>query len=412
MPSGLRIAIVADGLATYGGAERVIECILRRYPAADLFALVDFLPESRRRWLQGRHVRTSFLQTLPWSRHYFRSLVSLWPIAVEQFDLSRYDLVISSQFAVAHGAITGPFQTHVAYTHSPMRYAWDLQAQYLREAKLERGPLTLLARPMLHRLRMWDAAAAARVDAFAANSAFVAERIRKYYRRDSTVIYPPVFLERFTFSAEKQDYFLTLGRLVPYKRVDLIVEAFAAMPDRTLVVAGDGPMLKALRKSATPNVQIIGPVNAERARILMAGAKAFVFAAIEDFGIAPVEAQAAGTPVIGLCLGGLCETVSGLEASQPTGVFFAEQTAEAICTAVERFEQVRTWLDPADCRTNAERFAPQHFSDAFDTFVCRAVGRRDRPLEARQPCGPFGGSRASASRFISPALNTNTGQIS
>jgi glycosyltransferase involved in cell wall biosynthesis len=370
---GLRIAIVADGLATYGGAERVIECILRRYPAADLFALVDFLPKSRRGWLQGRHIRTSFLQELPWSRHYFRSLLSLWPIAVEQFDLSCYDLVISSQFAVAHGALTGPFQTHVTYTHSPMRYAWDLQAQYLREAGLERGPLTLLARPMLHRLRMWDAAAAARVDALAANSAFVAERIRKYYRRDSAIIYPPVFLDRFAFQAEKQEYFLTMGRLVPYKRVDLIVEAFAAMPDRTLVVAGDGPMLKALQRRATPNVRIIGPVNAGRAQVLMADARAFVFAAIEDFGIAPVEAQASGTPVIGLGVGGLCETVSGLESSRPTGVFFMEQTVEAICEAVERFEQVRIRLDPADCRANAERFAPQRFSDAFDRFVHEAV---------------------------------------
>ncbi len=377
----MRVAIVADGLATYGGAERVVECLLRRYPDADLFALVDFLPDSRRAWLQGRRVRTSFLQSLPYARRYFRGLLSLWPLAIEQFDLSGYDLVISSQFAVAHGVITGPGQTHVAYTHSPMRYAWDLQAQYLREARLDRGPLTLLARPMLHRLRLWDAAAAARVDAFSANSAFVAERIRKYYGRDSTLIHPPVFLDRFTYRTDKQDYFLYLGRLVPYKRVDLIVAAFAAMPDRRLVIAGDGPMLKALRARATPNVEVIGAVDARRADVLMGQARGFVFAAIEDFGIAPVEAQAAGTPVIGLGIGGLRETVRGLDTPRPTGVFFTEQTAEAVRDAVERFERIRPQLDPADCRANAGRFAPERFLDAFDAFAQAAVGRRGAPFE-------------------------------
>jgi glycosyltransferase involved in cell wall biosynthesis len=261
----MRVAIVSDGIWVYGGAERVLECMLQIYPQADIFALVDLLPQDSRAWLGERGIKTSFLQRLPYSGRYFRKLLSLWPIAIEQFDLAQYDLIISSQFAVAHGAITGPSQVHVAYTHSPMRYAWDLQAQYLREANLDQGPQTLLARPMLHRLRLWDAAAAMRIDSFSANSAFVAERIRKYYRREAEVIHPPVFLDRFTFSETKGDYYLYLGRLVAYKRVDLIIDAFAAMPDRKLVVAGDGPLLKALRARATPNVQIVGAVDAEGA---------------------------------------------------------------------------------------------------------------------------------------------------
>jgi len=375
----VRVAIVSDGIWVYGGAERVLESMLRLYPDADLFALVDLLPRTSRSWLGGRPIRTSFLQKLPYTGSYFRKLLSLWPVAIEQFDLTAYDLIISSQFAVAHGAITGPSQVHVAYTHSPMRYAWDLQAQYLREANLHRGPQTLLARPMLHRLRMWDTAAASRVDRFSANSAFVAERIRKYYRRDSEVIFPPVFLDRFTFRPTKDDYYLYLGRLVAYKRVDLIVDAFAAMPDRKLVVAGDGPLLKALRARATPNVHILGEVDAAQADQLMGGARAYVYAAVEDFGIAPVEAQAAGTPVIGLGIGGLRETVRDHSSKAPTGLFFMEQTVEAVRQAVETFERTRTQFNPVDCKDNASRFAPDKFLARFGSFVNQALRERAVP---------------------------------
>ena len=370
----MRVAVVSDGIWVYGGAERVLERVLLMFPTADLYALVDFLPANARSWLQGRPIRTSFLQNLPGAQHYFRSLLSLWPLAVEQFELTSYDLVISLQFAVAHGTLTSPYQVHVAYTHSPMRYTWDLQAQYLLEANLHKGLKTLIARPMLHRLRMWDAAAAARVDTFCANSAFVAERIRKYYRRDSDLVYPPVFVDRFKFCDTKHDYYLYLGRLVGYKRVDLIVDAFAVMPDKKLIVAGDGPLLNALRKKATPNVQVIGAVDALRAETLMGSARAYVYAAIEDFGIAPVEAQAAGTPVIGLGVGGLLETVHDLSTPRPTGLLFHEQTVQALCSAVEKFELIRKQLRPADCRENALRFRPQNFHDGFQAFVQRALG--------------------------------------
>ena len=368
----MRVAIVNDGIWVYGGAERVLECLLSIYPDADLFGLVDFLPDEAHGWLRGKQIKTSFIQRLPGSRRYFRKLLSIWPIAIEQFDLSQYDLVISSHFAVAHGAITGPSQVHVSYTHSPMRYAWDLQAQYLRESGLDAGPKTILARQMLHRLRVWDAAAAARVDAFSANSSFVAERIRKYYRRESTLIHPPVFMDRFTYCDTKGDYYLYLGRLVAYKRVDLIVEAFASMPDRRLVVAGGGPLLKALRARATPNVHVLGEVDQARANALMGRARAYLYAAVEDFGIAPVEAQASGTPVVGLGIGGLCETIRGLESNCPTGLLFQEQTADAIRAAIVQFEAVKHHIDPQDCRQNAMRFKPENFIEGFQLFIKQA----------------------------------------
>jgi glycosyltransferase involved in cell wall biosynthesis len=357
----------------YGGAERVLEAILELYPDADIHALVDFLPADQRGWLAGRPIKTSFLQRLPGARHGFRHLLSLWPVAIEQFDLAGYDLVISLQFAVAHGAICGPSQVHVAYTHSPIRYAWDLHLPYLREARLDRGLRTLYARHMLHRLRMWDATAAVRIDEFCANSCFVAARIKKFYRRESRVIYPPVFLDRFSFNPTKQNYYLYLGRLVRYKNVEAIVQAFAAMPDRTLVVAGDGPLLKSLRATATANVRVLGRVDDARANELMGGARAFIHAAVEDFGIAPVEAQAAGTPVIGLAAGGLLETVNGLDAACPTGLFFEAPTPEAIRKAVETFERERWEFRPEDCRANASRFSRSHFHTGFRGFVQAAL---------------------------------------
>jgi len=226
---------------------------------------------------------------------------------------------------------------------------------------------------MLHRLRVWDTAAAARIDEFCANSRFVAGRIKKFYRRESRVVYPPVFLDRFTFNPIKQDYYLYLGRLVRYKNVEAIVQAFAAMPDRKLVVAGDGPLLKSLQATATANVHVLGRVDDARANELMGGARAFIHAAVEDFGIAPVEAQAAGTPVIGLAAGGLLETVVGLTAHCPTGLFFEAQTPEAIREAVNSFERERLEIRPEDCRANAARFSRSHFHNNFRGFVQAAL---------------------------------------
>lgn len=356
-----RIAIVVDWLSTYAGAERVLEQMLLVFPEAELFAVVDTVPAAERAFLQGKRVHTSFIQRLPFVRKRFRAYLPLMPLAIEQFDLSGFDVILSSSHAVAKGVLIGPDQLHISYVHSPLRYAWDMQAQYLREAGLTHGPKSWLARWLLHRLRLWDARTAAGVDHFLANSNFIARRIAKCYRREAEVLYPPVALKDFSCVQDKDDYYLTVSRLVPYKRVDLIVEAFAAMPNRKLIVIGDGPEMGRIRKLATANVTLMGYQPFGVVVSHMQKARAFVFAAQEDFGIAPVEAQACGTPVIAYGRGGATETILGSQSVQPTGLFFNEQTVPSLVQAVERFEALPQPILPGDCRANAERFSEEVF---------------------------------------------------
>jgi len=369
----MRVAIVHEWLATYAGSERVVGELLRCFPAADLFAVVDFLPPAERGFLGGRPVHTSFVQRLPWARRHFRRYLALMPLAVEQFDLSGYDLVLSSSHAVAKGVLTGPHQVHVCYCHSPMRYAWDGQHEYLRAAGLERGPGAWLARWMLHRLRLWDLRAAAGVDVFVANSRHIAHRIRKHYRRRAAVIHPPVELAVFPLREAKDDFYLAAARMVPYKRVDLVVAAFARMPARRLVVIGDGPEARRVRALAGPNVTFLGQVAPEVLGDHLGRARALVHAAEEDFGITLAEAQACGTPVIAYGRGGARDIVRDARDEAPTGLFFAEQTPEALCAAVERFEREREAYRPAECRRNAERFAPEVFRGAMEALVARCT---------------------------------------
>lgn len=367
-----RIAIVHDWLTVYAGAERVLEQILELYPAADLYAVCDFLPPEAREFLQGRMPRTTFVQGLPGARRRYRSYLPLMPLAIEQLDLAGYDIVLSSSHAVAKGVLTGPDQLHVSYVHSPMRYAWDLQHQYLRESGLSRGAKSWLARWMLHRMRMWDLRSAFGVDVFLANSHFIARRIQKVYRREASVVYPPVSSEAFSPLREKQDFYVTASRLVPYKRVDVLVEAFARMPQRRLVVIGDGPEMSKLRALAKghANIELLGHVDRSSMTRMLAEARAFVFAAEEDFGIAPVEAQAAGTPVIAFGRGGALESVSAREPSAGgTGLFFDQQTADALVDAVRRFEAQSTPFDPAACMKWAERFGVPRFRANFATAI-------------------------------------------
>jgi glycosyltransferase involved in cell wall biosynthesis len=368
----MKIAIVHEWLSTYAGSERVLEQLLALYPQADLYAVVDALPAGERSFLGGRVPKTSFIQRLPGGRTHFRAWLPLMPLAMEQLDLSAYDLVISSNHAVAKGVITGPDQLHVSYVHSPMRWAWDLQHQYLAESGFDTGLkgalLGPLVRLLLHRLRGWDQRSANGVDCFVANSRFIARRIRKTYRREAEVIHPPVDIERFTLHREKDDYYLSASRLVPYKRVPLIVEAFAAMPERRLVVVGDGPDLPRLRRALPPNVELLGHLPTAQLVERMQRARAFVFAAEEDFGIAPVEAQACGTPVIAYGRGGSLDTVLD-RGPAPTGLFFMEQSAPAIGDAVRRFEALGAGFDPEACRAHAETFSALHFRTRFAAFV-------------------------------------------
>ncbi len=375
----MRIAIVHDWLVVYAGAERVLEQMLACYPDADLFSLVDFLPAGQRAFIDNKPVTTSFIQRLPRARKKYRGYLPLMPLAVEQFDLSAYDLVISSSHAVAKGVLTGPDQLHLCMCYSPIRYAWDLQHQYLREAGLERGIKGWVAKAILHYIRLWDTRTGNGVDAFIAISRHIARRIRKVYGRDSTVIYPPVDVADFPLRADKEDFYVTASRMVPYKKVDLIVEAFSAMPDKRLVVIGDGPDFAKVQAKAGPNVQLLGFAGAEVLRDHLQRARAFVFAAEEDFGIAPLEAQACGTPVIAFGKGGALETIiplpeaeSAASSPAPTGVFFYEQSVAAIIAAVERFEGAGAAITPQVCRENALRFAPERFRAEFTAFVERA----------------------------------------
>jgi glycosyltransferase involved in cell wall biosynthesis len=362
------VAFVHDWLPVYGGAERVLEQMLRALPQGDVFSLFDFLPDDQRAFLGGRDVRTSFFQGLPLARSRYRYYLPLAPLAVEQFDLRGYDVVVSSSYLVAKGVLTTADQCHVAYVHSPVRYAWDLQSAYLEQHGMQRGLRGMLVRLVLHYLRLYDVASTNRVDALAANSHHVARRIWKTYRRRSTVIYPPVDTDAFTPVAAKEGYYVTVSRLVPYKRVDLIVEAFAGMPDRELIVIGDGPDLDRVRKLAGPNVTVLGYQPFDVVRHYMQRARAFVFAAEEDFGIVPVEAQACGTPVIAYGRGGALETVVDGE----TGVFFAKQTPQSLAEAVERFDRLQPRLSAEQVRLHAERFSKERFAREFASFVERA----------------------------------------
>ncbi len=360
-----RVAIVHEWLTSFG-AEKVLEQILEVFPQADIHAVADVRDAGQRGAFHGRSVRTSFIQKLPLAVRKYKSYLFLMPLAVEGFDMSGYDIVISSSHAVAKGVITGPDQLHVCYCHTPIRYAWDLQHQYLREAGLTGGPGRALARLLLHYMRMWDLRTANGVDLFVANSGYIARRIHKTYRRQAHVIYPPVDVASFAMNAGgRDDYYIVVSRLVPYKRVPLIVEAFANMPDRRLVVVGGGPGLAECERLATPNISLLGHQPADRLRELISRARAFVFAAEEDFGIAVVEAQACGTPVICFGKGGATETVI----PRKTGVMFHEQSVESIQEAVRRFERVESEFEPLRIRENAERFRTEVFREQLEDLV-------------------------------------------
>lgn len=371
--SHLRTAIVHDWLTVYGGAERVLEQIINVLPHADIFSLIDFMPDEARGFLRKKQIRTSFIQHLPWSSQKYRSYFPLMPLAVEQFNLEDYDLIISSTYAVAKGVITGPDQLHVSYVHSPARYAWDLQHQYFAHSGMQSGVKAWLAKWMLHRVRIWDTRTANGVDQFLANSHFIRRRIWKIYRRNADVIYPPVDIARFTSLDKKADFYVTASRMVPYKRIDLIVDAFNQLRDKHLVVIGDGPEMPRMKRKARSNISILGYQGAESLKYHLQHARAFVFAAQEDFGIAPVEAQACGTPVIAYARGGVTETIRGLDAQHPTGVLFAEPTVESLIKAIELFEKNRKRISPAVCRENAVRFAPDRFRGEFAGFLRRQL---------------------------------------
>ncbi|MEO8345770.1 MAG: glycosyltransferase [Betaproteobacteria bacterium] len=371
----MRIAIVHDWLDTWGGAELALEQLLSLYPAAELYTLVDFMSSADRARLGARSIHTSFIQQLPFARTGFRRYLPLFPRAIERFDVAGYDLVLSSSHAVAKGVRTTPAQLHICYCYTPMRYAWDLQDQYLAQVGLAHGLRGRVVRRSLARLRAWDRGASKRVSHFVAISHAIAERIRRCYGRESTVIYPPVATPVQEREPARTKAYVTVSRLVPYKRVDLIVAAFRLLPDRELVVIGDGPERARVEANAGPNVRLLGRTSDGVRDQWLAEARAFVFAADEDFGIAPLEAQARGTPVIAYGRGGALETILALDAVAPTGVYFAEQTPEAIAAAVREYEANAARISVAACRANAARFSDGRFRGEFAAFVATHQAR-------------------------------------
>lgn len=360
------VAFVRDWLTDYGGADRTTEAALELFPGAPVYTLVYRPDQFVGRPIARHPIRTSFIARLPGARWRYRSVLPLMPLAVEQFDLRDYDIVLSMSHAVAKGVLTRADQLHISYVFTPVRYAWDLYFHYLDDNGIGRGPKSWLIRSMLHYLRLWDAVSSLRPDVLVADSRAVARRIWKLYRRPADVIYPPVDLDRFTPSRVRDEFYLTVSRLVPYKRVPLIAETFTRLK-RPLVVIGDGPDRDRVRRAAGSNVDILGHQPDDVVADYMARAKAFVFAAEEDFGIAPIEAQAAGAPVIAYARGGATETVIAGE----TGVFFEAPTVESLSAAVERFERQASRFQPDHIRLTTRRFSRHRFQAAFVELVDR-----------------------------------------
>ena len=362
-----RIAVVHDWCPAFRGGERVLARICRQFPNAEVFTLFDFLPaDVKGQYFRDVEFHTSPANRIPMVERFYRSLFFLCPFLIEQFDVTGFDAVISSSAAFARGVITRPDQPHLCYVHSPVRYAWDEQFSYLQQGRLGFGPKGLLYRYMLHRLRTWDTRTAHGPDLMLANSSYIRSRIRHIYGRDAQVVFPPVALDELTFVEQKDDYYVVACFLAPYKRTDLVIQAFNEMPSRRLVVVGEGQQSETLRRLAGPNVTFAGYLSRQDYVRTIADAKAMVFAGCEDFGIALAEAQACGTPLIAFGRGGACDIVRRVgSADQPTGILFGKQTSQAVRDAVEHFEEKRTAITPQACRANAGRFSEQTFDEGL-----------------------------------------------
>ena len=362
----MKVAIIQEWLVTVGGSDKVVKAILDVFPDADIYTLVASKEVCDELGIPWEKVHTSFIQKMPMGTKKHRAYLPLFPFAIEQFDLRGYDVVISSSHCVAKGVLTKADQLHISYVHSPIRYCWDMYNEYLEESNLAKGLKSWLVRLMLHPIRKFDAITANRVDYYISNSNYVGQRIRKTYRRKSVTIHPNIDISNFELCTDKQDYYLASSRLVAYKKMDVIIEAFNRMPDKKLVVIGGGPNLELYKKLAKENVEVMGYQPFDVLKEKMQHAKAFVFAADEDFGMIPIEAQSCGTPVIAYGHGGSLETVN----DGKTGMFFYEQAPEAIVDAVNKFEASGNEpFSPHECRTWAETFSEERFKKEIRIFI-------------------------------------------
>ncbi|HEY9214836.1 MAG TPA: glycosyltransferase [Ancylobacter sp.] len=381
LDEGGSFAVVHDWCPSFRGGERVLSEICKITESVDVYTLFDFLPQDvKDEFFPGVSFHTSIADRLPSVHNYYRSLFFLCPFLIEQFDVTRYDAIISSSAAFARGVLTRPDQPHVCYVHSPVRYAWDEQFSYLSEGRLGYGPKGMLFRLMLHQLRIWDTRTTHGPDVMLANSRYVRSRIRRIYGRDAEVVHPPVPVDASgsEYVANKADYYVTASFLAPYKRTDLVIRAFNEMPSRRLIVVGDGQQARSLRSLATgSNIEFAGYLPRQDYVATVGNARALIFAGCEDFGIAMAEAQAYGTPVIAFGRGGACDIVQPLDGpAEPTGLLFARQTVEAVKDAVEHFESRKSEIAPAACWLNASRFSPERFRVQIEQAIDRAIEMR------------------------------------
>lgn len=374
-----KVAIVHYWLLRMRGGEKVLEALCELYPEADIYTHV-YDPARVSPVIREHNIQTTFIQKMPWAKKHYQKYLPLMPMALEQLDLTSYDLVISSESGPAKGIIVRPDATHVCYCHTPMRYIWDQYNQYKDTA----GAFTRMMMPALSKsLRQWDVTSAARVDHFIANSNAVARRINKYWRRDAEVIAPPVDVTRFKPAMDRDDFYLSVGELVPYKRVDLAVRA-CTMLERRLVVIGDGPEMKRLKRMAGPTIEFVGRLPDDLLNEHYARCRALLFPGEEDFGIVPVEAMAAGAPVIAFARGGVEDTVIDGE----TGVLFPDQSASGLIQGIVRFEQNEMNFDPQLISLHAAAFERELFKERFRASVARLSGEqamRTRGLERLTP---------------------------
>jgi len=363
-----------------GGAENVVQVIddllTEKASQPKLFSLVNEENLLKTSWLFDRKVKTSFIQKLPFGITHVQQYLPLLPFAIEQLDLEGYPLVISSNHLVAKGVLTSPDQLHISYVHTPVRYAWDQMNIYLKRSFLRKIGLGPLIRWQLHTLRQWDQLSSSRIDYLLANSNFTAQRIWKYWRRSSEVLHPPVNVNRFKWDKPREDFYLSVCRLVPNKRVDLLVRAFNVL-QLPLIVVGDGVEKKYLKGIAGPTVQILGFQSMEKIENLMSKCRAFVYAGIEDFGISPVEAMASGAPIIAFKKGGVLDTVRCFNSNSvrgATGLLFSAQTVKSLVEAIEFFKEKQLWrdLNPELIRDWAESFSQDSFKLKFEKTINKA----------------------------------------
>jgi len=356
----VKVAIVHYWLVTMRGGEKVVEALCELFPQAEIFTHV-YDPEAMSPTIRRHKVTTTFIQKLPLATKKYQSYLPLMPLALEQLDLRDYDLILSSESGPAKGVLTRPDALHICYCHTPMRYVWDMYFDYRATAGWLKK---LLMPPLIHYLKMWDYVSAARVDYFISNSSFVAARIAKHYRRTAEVIHPPVATSDFTPSPEHEDFYLVMGQLVGYKRVDIAVEAFNRL-GRRLIIIGEGEALADVKRLAGSNVEVLGRQPFSIIKDHLSKCRALIFPGVEDFGIVPVEAMACGKPVIAFKAGGALETV----VDGVTGLFFDQQTSDSLIDAVQRFDSLESSFDTFRIAEHARTFDKEIFKQKTSEFI-------------------------------------------